>query len=49
MQCCDCGLVHKLDFVVVDNENGEPLNGVAIVFRAYRINKRKQKMKGTKK
>ncbi len=43
MQCCDCGLVHKLDFVVVDKESGEPMNGFAVMFRAYRISKKKQK------
>jgi len=41
MQCCDCGLVHKFDFMCVDAETGEPLNKLAVVFRAYRINKKK--------
>ena len=36
MQCCDCGLVHEVDFVVIDEETGMPLNGGAVMFRAYR-------------
>lgn len=43
MQCCDCGLTHKLDFIAVDAETGEPLNNIAVVFRAYRINKKKKR------
>ena len=41
MECCDCGLVHSFDFIVVDEDTFEPLNGSRIIFRAYRINKRK--------
>ncbi len=40
LECCDCGLVHKLDFIVVDEESGEPINGASVVFRAYRITRR---------
>jgi len=48
MQCCDCGLIHEFDFVVVDKESGEPLNGsFAVIFRAYRVNKEKRKHKKT--
>ena len=36
MECCDCGLIHKIDFVVVDEEDGELMNCVEVVFRAYR-------------
>ena len=36
MQCCDCGLIHEMDFVVVDEETGVPLNGGSVMFRAYR-------------
>lgn len=43
MECCDCGLIHKIDFIVIDAETGEPLNNTAVVFRAYRINKRKKR------
>jgi len=35
-ECCDCGLVHKMDFAVVDKETGELLNGLRVVFRARR-------------
>jgi len=42
MQCCGCGLTHELDFVAIDEETGEPINGVAIMFRAYRLDKKKK-------
>ena len=44
--CCDCGLIHEMDFVVVDEETGVPLNGGAIMFRSYRKDSKK---KGGKK
>ncbi|KKM23045.1 hypothetical protein LCGC14_1619240 [marine sediment metagenome] len=40
--CCDCGLEHKMDFLVVNESTGHVLNGVEIVFRAYRMNKKKK-------
>lgn len=40
LECCDCGLIHKLDFIVVNEDTGEPVNGMAIVFRAYRMDKK---------
>jgi len=43
MECCDCGLIHKFDFIVVDEDTGEPVNGFAVVFRAYRVQKRKKR------
>jgi len=46
LQCCDCGLVHKIDFVIIDEKTNEILNDVRVVFRAYRIDK---KHKGLKK
>ena len=42
LECCDCGLIHKVDFIVVDGSTGEPLNDVAVVFRVYRVNKLKK-------
>lgn len=33
MMCCDCGLVHKLEFALVRHGNGR-----VIVFRAWRDN-----------
>ena len=38
MKCCDCGLVHKMDFVI-SNMKGDILNKVQIAFRAYRTKK----------
>jgi len=38
MECCDCGLVHKMDFIVADMK-GCILNNVQVVFRAYRKKK----------
>ena len=36
MKCCDCGLVHKIDFRLVKNGRGN-----FIQFRAFRHNKKK--------
>ena len=44
LQCCDCGLTHKLDFAVADSD-GELLNDVKVYFRAYIVEKRKKKKK----
>lgn len=32
MECCDCGLVHRLDFRLIPWRNG----GKRIIFRAFR-------------
>ena len=45
MECCDCGLVHKLDFAVIDPETGNLQNGTRVAFRAYRAIKKKGKKK----
>jgi hypothetical protein len=37
MKCCDCGLVHKIDFRLVGDKYKK------IQFRAFRIRRRKQK------
>ena len=34
-RCCDCGLVHNLEFAAV-SEYGDDLDGVRVVFRAKR-------------
>ena len=34
LKCCDCGLVHKLDFRLIKNNRG-----ATIQFKAKRINK----------
>jgi Zn-finger protein len=36
MKCCDCGLVHRLDFRLVKNKRGS-----FIQFRAFRHNHKK--------
>ena len=48
LTCCDCGLIHKMDFIVVDTGTHTVLNGVEIMFRAYRVNKRKPAKKKKK-
>jgi hypothetical protein len=35
MQCCDCGLVHRLDFRVVTDTSGRQ----SVKFRAFRNNR----------
>jgi len=42
MECCDCGLKHRLDFLIVDGETQDVLNGTRVLFRAYRIGKPKK-------
>ncbi len=41
LQCCDCGLIHKFDFIIVDEGTNEVLNDVEVLFRAYRVDKKK--------
>lgn len=43
--CCDCGLTHLIDYLVIDEKTGEILNDVKIMFRVYRIEKKKKKKK----
>lgn len=43
-RCCDCGLIHKLDFAVIDSD-GDMLNDVRVYLRAYRIDKKVKKKK----
>jgi len=42
-KCCKCGLVHEMDFAVVDGDTGELLNGPKVVFRARRMKGQKEK------
>jgi transcriptional accessory protein Tex/SPT6 len=44
MQCCDCGLIHEMDFAVIDSD-GNMLNDVYVYFRAYRKDKKKERKK----
>lgn len=37
VKCCDCGLVHKVDFMVVDAKTENKIKGAAVVLRAYRV------------
>lgn len=45
MECCDCGLRHKLDFIVVEDKKRNILNGGGVVFRAYRVNHKRKRRK----
>ncbi len=38
IECCDCGLIHKTDFLVMDKK-GRILNNVQLALRAYRKKK----------
>jgi len=38
MKCCDCGLVHRLNFRLVSRGKGR---GFKIQFQAYRLRKQK--------
>lgn len=38
MKCCDCGLVHKLDFKVLKHARGHK-----VLFRAFRVESKKKK------
>lgn len=51
-QCCDCALVHVIDFAVVDRKTREPIAGAAVQFK-LRVDRRKtaasrRKLKFTK-
>jgi hypothetical protein len=35
-QCCDCGLIHRLDFRIVDDRKGTRRRGLRIEFRTRR-------------
>ncbi len=39
MACCDCGLVHQIDFAVVDKDE-RFVDGLRVAFRVYRLNKK---------
>lgn len=43
LKCCDCGLVHEMDFAVVDPETDAVLNGPVVIFRARRVKSKKKK------
>ena len=38
MACCDCGLVHNMDFKVIDNETQKPIKNARVLMRATRNN-----------
>ena len=44
VQRCDCGLIHKLDFAVIDSD-GDMLNDARVYLRAYRVDKKVKKKK----
>lgn len=51
-QCCDCHLVHIIDFAVVDKKTREPVKGVTVQFK-LRVDRRRtaasrRKLKFTK-
>lgn len=40
MGCCDCGLVHNIDFKVIDeNDHEKEIKGVRVIIRARRNNR----------
>lgn len=46
LECCDCGLQHKMDFVVMSTRKTRLIiNDSEIAFRCYRIDKKKKKGK----
>lgn len=60
MACCDCGLVHNMDFRIVEDKTPKDKKGVtrgkeykkkdlAIVFRAQRNNRSTAQMRRNKK
>lgn len=36
MACCDCGLVHRMDFKVIDNDTQKPIKNGRVLLRAKR-------------
>ena len=45
VECCDCGLIHTMDFLVIHEETHVPLNSCKVMFRAYRKEKKKKRKK----
>ena len=37
--CCDCGLVHQIQFRVLDTKTGKPVKGVKVQFQVSRHNR----------
>lgn len=42
LKCCDCGLVHNVDFAIVDNKEVVIVNGYGVVFRMSREENKKK-------
>lgn len=41
LKCCDCGLIHDVDFAVVDEKDASIANGYGVVFRMSREKEKK--------
>jgi len=39
LACCDCGLVHNIDFRVIDDETQKKIKNASVLFRAKRNSK----------
>lgn len=46
MQCCDCGLVHEMEFNIADTENGIPMSEPRVEFRMRRAMPEKKRTTG---
>lgn len=36
MGCCDCGLVHRMEYKIVDKKGREPLKPFILLIRSFR-------------
>jgi len=45
MACCDCGLVHNIDFKVIDNDTQKPIKNGRVLMKATRNNKLTKELK----
>jgi len=48
MACCDCGLVHRINFRVIDSKTGKLVSGVKTQFQAYRHSRATAGMRAAK-
>jgi len=43
LECCDCGLKHRVDFAVLDKDDLRLVNGGYVAMRCYRVKKKPKK------
>jgi hypothetical protein len=47
MQCCDCGLIHEMEFNIATTDNGVPMAEPRVEFRMRRVSAPEARESGT--